>query len=200
MGKDWGLRTFGKTQNWGGKTKHLKPSLNAHAIGGKLSSYLRDLSPPVHWISPIGVQAQYQYFRNYFPLSFSWGQHLSLNLTSSTVIKGYKTWSRRRYIICTLKESRSEVVQSCLTLCDHVDWCIAYQALYPWDFPSKSTGVVAISFSRGSSQPEIEPRSPTLHADTLPPEPPGNLRELQDLPSIYVSNPKEHESWWLWGY
>ena len=32
---------------------------------------------------------------------------------------------------------------------------------------------VAISFSRGSSQPGMEPRSPTLQVDSLPAEPPG---------------------------
>ena len=32
---------------------------------------------------------------------------------------------------------------------------------------------VAISFSRGSSNPGIDPRSPTLQADALPSEPPG---------------------------
>ena len=31
----------------------------------------------------------------------------------------------------------------------------------------------AISFSRGTSQPRIEPGSPTLQADSLPSEPPG---------------------------
>ena len=33
---------------------------------------------------------------------------------------------------------------------------------------------VAISFSRGSSHPGIEPRSPVLQADTLTSEPPGS--------------------------
>ena len=32
---------------------------------------------------------------------------------------------------------------------------------------------IAISFSRGSSQPGIEPRSPTLQVDSLPSEPLG---------------------------
>ena len=32
----------------------------------------------------------------------------------------------------------------------------------------------AIPFSRGSSQPRIKPRSPTLLADSLPSEPPGD--------------------------
>ena len=33
--------------------------------------------------------------------------------------------------------------------------------------------LVAISFYRGSSDTEIEPRSPALQADSLPSEPPG---------------------------
>ena len=176
------LGNLGK-QNWGGETKHLKSSLNAHAIGGKLSFYL---SPPVHWISPIGVQAQYQFFRNYFPLSFSWGQRLSLNLTLSTVIKGCKTWSRRRYIIYTLKESQSEVAQSCLTLCDHMDWCIAYQPPLSMGFSKQEYGSGCHFFLQRIVPNRDRTRSPTLHADALPSEPTGNLRELQDLPSIYL--------------
>ena len=35
---------------------------------------------------------------------------------------------------------------------------------------------VAMPSSRGSSQPGIEPRSPTLQADSLPSEPPGKPR------------------------
>ena len=35
---------------------------------------------------------------------------------------------------------------------------------------------VAISFSRGSSQPGMEPRSPTLQVDSFPAEPPGKLK------------------------
>ena len=35
---------------------------------------------------------------------------------------------------------------------------------------------VAFPFSRGSSQPRIEPRSPTLHADSSPAEPQGKPR------------------------
>ena len=35
---------------------------------------------------------------------------------------------------------------------------------------------VAFLYSRGSSQPGIEPRSPTLQADSLPSEPPGKPR------------------------
>ena len=68
--------------------------------------------------------------------------------------------------------------QSCsvmLTLCNFMDCglpgssvCGILQArILEW---------VAVSFSRGPSQPEIKPRSPTFQADSLLSEPPGKLR------------------------
>ena len=36
-------------------------------------------------------------------------------------------------------KSESEIAQSCLTLCDHID-CMT-RLLHPWDFPGKKTGV-----------------------------------------------------------
>ena len=44
---------------------------------------------------------------------------------------------------------------------------------------------VAIPFFRGSSQPGIEPRSPTLQVDSLPAEPPGKLPGTLYFPYIY---------------
>ena len=55
------------------------------------------------------------------------------------------------------------IAQSCLTLCDPVDYTvrgILQARILEW---------VAFPFSKGSSQP----RSPTFHADSLPAEPPG---------------------------
>ena len=40
----------------------------------------------------------------------------------------------------------------------------------PWNFAGQNTGVGSLPFSRGSSQPRIKPRSPTLQADSLPAE------------------------------
>ena len=54
-----------------------------------------------------------------------------------------------------------KVTQSCLTLCDPVDYAvhgILQARILEW---------VAFPFSRGSSQPRIEPRSPALQADSL---------------------------------
>ena len=46
--------------------------------------------------------------------------------------------------------------------------------LCPWDYPDKNTGVGSLFPSPGDlPKPGIEPRSPTLHADSFPAEPPG---------------------------
>ena len=50
---------------------------------------------------------------------------------------------------------------------------------------------LAFPFSRGSSQPGIEPRSPVLQSDSLPVAPPGKLKERgvmksQDSNSVIV--------------
>ena len=60
-------------------------------------------------------------------------------------------------------ESEVEVIQTCLTFCDPMD-CILQARILEW---------VPVPFSRGSSQPGIEPRSPTLQENSLPTEPPG---------------------------
>ena len=67
----------------------------------------------------------------------------------------------------------SEVTQSCLTLQIHAVQLPSL--LRPWDFPGKSTGVAAVSFSWNLPNPGIEPGSPALQADALSSEPPGKL-------------------------
>ena len=55
-------------------------------------------------------------------------------------------------------------LQSCLTFCKPMDYTVhgTLQArILEW---------IAFPFSRGSSQPEIKPRSPALQADSLPTE------------------------------
>ena len=60
-------------------------------------------------------------------------------------------------------ESEVKVIQTCLTFCDPME-CILKARILEW---------VAVPFSRGSSQPGTEPRSPTLQENSLPAEPPG---------------------------
>ena len=71
-------------------------------------------------------------------------------------------------------ESEIEVTQSCPTLCD--PWTAAYQAPQSMEF-SRQEYWSGLPFpSPGDlSNPEIEPGSPALRADTLLSEPPGKL-------------------------
>jgi len=58
-------------------------------------------------------------------------------------------------------QSESEVAQSCLTLCDPVDCSLPGSSVHGI-FQAIVLEWIAISFSRGSSQPRVEPGSPTL--------------------------------------
>ena len=68
-------------------------------------------------------------------------------------------------------ESESEDAQSCPILCDPTD-CSPPGSPVHGIFQARVLKWVAISFSRGSSQPRIEPGSPALQVDTLLSEPP----------------------------
>ena len=57
---------------------------------------------------------------------------------------------------------------------------VACQAhLSMWILQARVLEWVAMPFSRGSSNPGIKPRSPTLQVDSLPAEPQGSLRILE---------------------
>ena len=63
----------------------------------------------------------------------------------------------------------SEVIQSCLTLSYPMDCSLRGSSIHEI-FQARVLEWVAISFSRGSSPPKDEPRSPALQADALPSE------------------------------
>ena len=63
------------------------------------------------------------------------------------------------------------IAQSCPTLCDHTD-CSPPDSSVHGILQARTLGRVAIPFSRGFTDPEIEPGSPALQADSLPSEPP----------------------------
>ena len=69
-------------------------------------------------------------------------------------------------------QSESEVVQLCPTLCDPVDCSLSGFSIHGI-LQARILEWVTISFSRGSSDPGIEPGSPALEADALTSEPPG---------------------------
>ena len=81
---------------------------------------------------------------------------------------------RRNSINWWRKVKESEVAQSCLTLCDPMDCSLPDSSVHGI-FQARVLEWIAISFSRGSSRPGIETRSPPLQADTLPSQPPGNF-------------------------
>ena len=80
------------------------------------------------------------------------------------------------------------VERKCHSLSDvwlFVTWAIAYQAPLSMGFSRQEYWSVAVSFSRASSRPRIEPRSPELQVDSLLSEPLGKPKYL--LNSIQIS-------------
>ena len=84
-----------------------------------------------------------------------------------------------------------KVAQLCLTLCDPMD----YNS--PWNSPGQNTGVGSLSLLQGMFPTQgLEPRSPTMQADSLPAEPQrkpkntevGSLSFLQRIFPIQASN------------
>ena len=69
----------------------------------------------------------------------------------------------------------NEVTQSCPTFCDSMDCSLPGSSLHGI-LQARVLEWVAISFSRGSPDPGIEPGSPAFQADALASEPPGKLQ------------------------
>ena len=96
-----------------------------------------------------------------------------------------------------------KVTQSCLTLYNTMD-CILPGFSVHGILQAKILEWVAYSFSRGSSHPGMEPRSPALQVHSLLSEPPGqpkntgvsslSLPSLEDLPDreIELGSPALH--------
>ena len=74
--------------------------------------------------------------------------------------------------------AHAQLLESCPTLCDPVDWTIAapLSLLCPWDSPGKNTGVGCHALLQGSSQQGSNLcllRLLHWQAGSLPPAPPG---------------------------
>ena len=90
----------------------------------------------------------------------------------SIILASYKAHAKLYIkILISLFIPHREVAQSCPTLCNPVD-CSPPGSSVHGILMARILEWVAISFSRGSSQPGIKPRSPTLQADALTSEPP----------------------------
>ena len=84
----------------------------------------------------------------------------------------------------TTGPSGSEAARLCPTLCE--PWTVAPGSSVHGTLQARILEWVAISFSRGSSQPGMEPRSPALWADALLSETPGKPLEHQGSPERMI--------------
>ena len=76
-------------------------------------------------------------------------------------------------------------------LCNPMD-CSPPGSSSPWNSPGKNTGVCCHALLQGNlPDPGIEPRSPTLQADSLPSEPPGKPPKRVDLVLNILSTNKQ---------
>ena len=69
-----------------------------------------------------------------------------------------------------------KVAQSCLTVCDPMDYSLPGSS-YHEVLQARILEWEAVPFSRDLPNPRIKPRSPALQADFLPSEPPSNLEK-----------------------
>ena len=125
---------------------------------------------------------------------------------SCRIISGYSFWPKSK----PLKQQKwkveawhimkeREVAQSCPTLCDPMDCSLPGSSVHGI-FQARVLEWVAISFSRGSSGPRYQTRSPALQADSLLSEPPGkpynerrksNSYWVSDLPTTSQTKPSK---------
>ena len=121
-------------------------------------------------------------------------QHMELCSVLCSSLDGRAVWRRMGTSVCMTESLRcsletittllivsvlSLVTQSCLTLCNPLDFSPPSSSVHG-DSPGKNTGVGCHALHPGDlPNPGIEPRSPALQADSLPPESPGK-------PTIYT--------------
>ena len=75
-----------------------------------------------------------------------------------------------------MKESESEVTQSCPTLCDPIDCGLSGSSVHGF-FQQECWSGLPFPSPGDLPDPGIEPGSPSLQADALPSEPPGEGRK-----------------------
>ena len=82
-----------------------------------------------------------------------------------------------------LKESESEVAQSCPTLSDPKGCSLPGSSVHGIS-QARILDWLAILFSRGSSQPKDRTWVSYIVVDSLPSEPPGNLCQGKNFPDL----------------
>ena len=90
----------------------------------------------------------------------------------------YQTWQNNFSVLIFFSpNNKSNICPFVPTLCDPMG-CSLPGSSVRGILQARVLEWVAVSFSRRSSQPRIEPGSPILRADTLPSEPLGNTLEI----------------------
>ena len=82
------------------------------------------------------------------------------------------SWATSKMKMLFKHESESEVAQSCPTLCDPMDCSLPAPPSMEFS-RQESWNMLPFPSPGDLSNPEIEPRSPAVQADTLPSETPG---------------------------
>ena len=75
-----------------------------------------------------------------------WRDLLKSKETDSVIKKLLTTTTKTETVGFT---SMCSVAQSCLTLCDSMDWWVHVELLCPWNFPGKNSGVGSHSLFQG---------------------------------------------------
>ena len=111
---------------------------------------------------------------------------LTNNMDKSQKHDEWKKPDAQEYIVYSESESRSVVSDS-----------LRFHGLHsPWNSPSQNTGAGILLPSPGDlSNPGIEPRSPTLQADSLPAEPQGKPTYIVCDPT-YI-NSQNKKNWFM---
>ena len=81
-----------------------------------------------------------------------------------------------------------KVAQLCLALCDPMDCSLRVSSVHGI-IPARILEWVAVSFSRGSSQPRDVVQSPSLQVDSLPAELPGKPTDLLNCHLLFFFFP-----------
>ena len=118
--------------------------------------------------------APYHFVSSLFSL-FSWYRRV---LLAYYLDNWWKSILLVRFLITKTGQWVSEVAQSCLTLCNLMDYSLPGSSVHGI-LQARTLEWVAISFSRYPPDPGIESKSPTLQADALHSEPPGKPKTGQ---------------------
>ena len=127
-------------------------------------SILKEINPD-YSLEGLMLKLKLQYFGHLMQRADSFERTLMMGKIEGRRRRG---WQRMRWLDGITNSMdmkvKVKVARSCLTLRPHGPYS-------PWNSPAQNTGVGSLSLLQGNlPNPGIEPRSPTLQADSLPTE------------------------------